>query len=116
MRTVSYALVTLGLAGLGCHFGWEPRFGVITGVVRYPNKTPVYMAEVWIDGEKPTFTDMLGSYRLEIHSPRDTETVVARDGFTPGRAYAETASGSARVVVRRTVVVQNIVLDHSDPI
>ena len=116
MNTMKCVLVALGLLGLGCRFPWEPRFGAVTGVVRYPDQTPVFRAKVSIPGERSTFTDMLGRYRLELSAPRDTLNVVARDGYTPGRAYGETKWGVAKVVVHGSVAVQNVVLDHADPI
>ena len=116
MNTMKCVLVALGLLGLGCRFPWEPRFGTVTGVVRYPDQTPVSRAEVSIAGEKPTFTDVLGRYRLELSAPRDTLNVLARDGFTPGRVYGVTHWGAAQVVVHGAVVVRNVVLDHAEPI
>jgi len=116
MRRVSIAIACLSLLGLGCRFPWEAEFGSVLGVVRYPDKTPVYMAKVSIVDGNSTFTDVLGRYRLELRATGDTVTVVASDGYAPGVAYAETHWGSARVVVRRSDVVQDIVLDHATPI
>lgn len=116
MRILKCTLLLLCLLGLGCRFPWEPEFGSVTGVVRYPDQTPVYMAKVTIEGAGTTYTDMLGKYRLELKSSAAVVTVTARDGYTPGRAYAVTRSGSAEVRVRRGVVVRNLVLDHEDPI
>ena len=116
MKILERTLVAVGLLGLGCRFPWEPKFGIVTGYVRYPDKTPVYRALVSIADEGSTFTDMLGRYALELRRPEDTVTVLARDGYTPGRTYGETSSGVARVVVRGSVVVQNVVLDRADPI
>src|ERR1051326_6979395 len=97
MQTMKCALLALGLLGLGCRFPSEPRFGTVTGVVRYPDQTPVFRARVSIAGERSTFTDVLGRYRLELSAPRDTLSVLARDGFTPGRGYGVTHWGAAQV-------------------
>lgn len=115
MRILRCALLALVLLGLGCRFPWEPEFGVVTGIVRYPDQTPVHMAKVTIAGSGTTFTDLRGSYRLELKSATAVVTVTARDGYTPGRMYAMTSSGRAEVTVRRGLMVQDIVLDRSDP-
>src|ERR1041384_5808968 len=96
MQTMKCALLALGLLGLGCRFPSEPRFGTVTGVVRYPDQTPVFRARVSIAGERSTFTDVLGRYRLELSAPHDTLSVLARGGFTPGRGYGGTPWGGAR--------------------
>ncbi|MEO5989289.1 MAG: carboxypeptidase regulatory-like domain-containing protein [Candidatus Eisenbacteria bacterium] len=116
MRVLRCALLLLGLSGLGCLPPWESEFGTITGTVRYPDQTPVHMAKVTIAGVGTTYTDLRGNYRLELKSTSGVVTVTARDGYTPGRMYAVTSSGRAEVTVHRGLLVQDIVLDRSEPI
>lgn len=116
MKAALCLLAVPGLLALGCRAPWDPRHGVVVGTVRYGDRTPVYVAKVQVVGGPSTYTDMFGGYRLRLAAPADTITIVAQDGHTPGVRCAETSWGSARVVMRRSVVIQDIVLDHQDPI
>jgi hypothetical protein len=116
MRILKCTLVASVLLLVGCRFPWSPQYGMVTGIVRYPDQTPVYMAKVSIEGQATTFTDMLGGYNLKLRTPVEEVTVTARDGYTPGVAYAVSRSGSARVILRQSVEVKNLMLDKVSPI
>jgi hypothetical protein len=74
------------------------------------------MARVWVVEGGATFTNALGEFRLSVRGVRgDTITVVAGNGYDGGM-YAETRSGSARIVLHESVVEADVVLDRVDPI
>ncbi len=88
----------------------------VTGVVTYPGGATVYHALVTLDGGPSTYTDAHGVYLLPVSAAARTVTLTARDGFTPGMAYAETHSGSVRCDVGSASIRADIVLDHATPI
>lgn len=110
-RTVAVALC-LGTAG--CVGPTQPG-SFVHGTVRYTDGKPVERALVLIEGGDQTFTNAAGKYRLPLPGSGTVIRVLARDGYTPGRVYAETHSGSVEIP-RRPGIVADVVLDHGEPI
>jgi hypothetical protein len=101
---------------LGCHSVTGPRSPVVTGVVRYPDGDPVHRAKIWAEGGAATFSDARGGFTLALPRGREQVTIHARDGYTPGRAYAVTRFTSVRIDEPRGRITRDLVLDASFPI
>ena len=89
---------------------------VISGVVRYPGGAPEPRARVSVNRGAPSIADDAGHYVIVAPGRSRTVTLTAWDGYAPGRAYAETSSGSVTVVLGKNGATRDIVLDHSTPI
>ena len=83
----------------------------VSGVVRYLSGQPADRAKVETDTGDATFTDSSGHYAIAVAVRGDSITVRAEDGYD-GRVYAETHSGSVRVLVGDRGARADIVLDH----
>ena len=114
MRIRRAATVALCLGMAGCVGPTQPG-SFVQGTVRYTDGSPVERALVHIDGGDQTFTNAEGTYRLPLPSSGTVIRVLARDGYTPGRAYAVINSGLVEVP-RQPGIVADIVLDHGNPI
>lgn len=114
MRIHRTATVALCLGMAGCVGPTQPR-SFVHGTVRYTDGNPVERALVLIEGGDRRFTSAAGTYRLQLPASGTVIRVLARDGYTPGRSYALTHSGSVEVP-RQPGVVADVVLDHGDPI
>ena len=118
MRAIAILPALFMLASLGCQSVVAPlaqRGAVVTAVVRYPDRTPVYRALVTIEGEPGTYTDLRGRYQLTLKAPGDHVTVFARDGNAPGMQYATIRTGSASVAVTHRSETLDVVLEHTVP-
>ena len=108
------AIVALALSS-GCQLPWEPGVGAITGTVRYPDGARANVAFVYASGQPRTYTDWNGRYRFVVRgSAGDTITVYASDfcrGGCDGTSY-----GFTKVVLRRSSMVADIVMDQGEPI
>lgn len=116
MRLMVCLVVLIAIGTAGCRWPWEPTYGPVTGVVRYPGGAPAWGARVSVDHGDTTFTGTDGRFYLSVPAGVETVTVRARDGFAPHTAYGETHSGLVRIVVRPEVLITTITLDHVDDI
>ena len=115
VRTLRWVTVTLVLLVPGCRWPWESEVGSITGTVRYPEGARANVAFVYAYGQPRTYTDWNGQYRLVVQgSVNDTVTVVAYD-FCRGGCTA-TSYGFTKVVLRRSPMVVDIVMDQAEAI
>lgn len=90
------------------------RTAHITGTITMPDGSRVWMAKV-TSLDRVAYTNHLGVFSLDLPLSPDRVKIAARDGFTPGIAYAETHSGSIEIVADQDRVV-GIVLKDSSPI
>jgi len=106
------------LLASGCHASNTavPHPVIVSGIIRMPGGTLVDHAKVWIEPEASVFTDASGRYSIVLSDSRRQITVHARDGYTPGVAYAVTSSGSVTVERRQILTNVDVVLDHQMPI
>ena len=118
MKLLNCALVALALSGTGCESqsSLSPQVLQVSGTVRYTDGTPVWRAKVWADDVFSAQTDPAGRFVIVVRANGDSVTLSARDGYTPGLAYAEIRSGSVGVGGRPGRITIDIVLDRSDPI
>jgi len=114
MRIQRTFTLALCLAMAGCVGPAEPG-SFVQGTVRYADGTPVERALVRLDSGEHTFTNAVGAYRLPLPASGTVIRVLACDGYTPGRHYAVTHSGSVEVP-RQPGIVADVVLDYGQPI
>ncbi len=115
MRVLQWVALSFVLLVPGCRWPWESEVGPVTGTVRYPGGARANIAFVRAYGQPLTYTDWNGQYRLVVRgSVGDTVMVVAYDFCRGG--CTETHYGSKTVVLRRSPVVADIVMDQAEPI
>jgi hypothetical protein len=118
MKLLNCTLVALALSATGCgsQSPLSPQVVQIFGTVRYPDGTAVWRAKVWTDTGSSAVSDPAGRFLIVAHANGDGVTLYARDGYTPGVAYAETRSGSVRVGGSPGRIILDMVLDTATPI
>jgi hypothetical protein len=105
----------LALLVSGCRWPWESEVAPITGTVRYLEGARANVAFVYADGQPRTYTDWNGRYRLVVRgSVGDTVIVYASDFCRGG--CAETHYGLKKVILGRSPLVADIVMDHGEAI
>lgn len=114
MKALNCMLVVLAISGAGCRQSTTPQLATVSGVVRYVDGTIVVQAKVSTDTGRCTFTDGQGRYSITVPVSAGGVTLTARDGFTPGVAYAVIHSGSIRVRVADRGARSDIVLDQAE--
>jgi len=100
---------------LSCQSSLGPKFGFVSGVVRYPDGVPVGRARVWIEGGNETSADDRGRYHIVAPADGITVTLRATDAYAGGPRAMQN-HGSADVIVRENGAAKDIVLDHATPI
>lgn len=118
MKLLNCALVALALSGTGCgsQSSLSPQVVQVSGTVRYPNGTAVWRAKVWTDTGSSAVSDPAGRFVIVAPANGDGVTLYARDGYTPGVAYASISSGSVHVGRSPGRITLDIVLDTATPI
>ena len=118
MKLLNCALVALALSGTGCgsQSSLSPQVLQVSGTVRYPDGTAVWRAKVWADAGSSALSDPAGRFVIVAPANGNSFTLYARDGYTPGVAYASIHSGSVRVGGSPGRITIDIVLDRADPI
>jgi hypothetical protein len=113
LATLILALSTIGCIESSSQHGLVAPLTVVrvSGIVTLDDGTPVWMAKV-TGPTQTVYTNPLGVFRLTLARSSDTVTLRARDGYTPGVAYAVTHFGSTKVSADRDRVV-GIVLRYT---
>jgi hypothetical protein len=109
-RRVALVVLVL-LLPVGCRWPWEPESVLVRGTIRYVGGARAVAVKVALENGASTFTDWAGRYALVAYNaPGDTIHVVAYE-LCPEACFGWQAGG-ATVIVRRSELVVNIVLNE----
>jgi hypothetical protein len=101
--------------GAGCRWPWEPEAGPIIGTVSYPDGARASVAFISVYGQRMTYTDWSGHYKLLIQGSVGDSVIVYASDFCRG-SCGETHYGFTKAVLRRSPQVVDIVMDHGEAI